>query len=71
MKESDIERLHQKEIDGYESILNRYDEIIIELIHAWISKNWGERCPDYEKGCPLCKAWECFDYLFEEFSDDE
>lgn len=37
-----------------------------KLVHIWIEKNWGKRCPDYEKECPLCKAWDCFDYLFQE-----
>jgi len=37
----------------------------------WMLDNWGERCPDYCKGCALCKAWKCFDYLFEWDEDGE
>jgi hypothetical protein len=22
---------------------------------------WGERCPEYEPGCPCCEAWKIFD----------
>jgi hypothetical protein len=24
---------------------------------------WGERCPDYEPGCPACEAWKLWDFL--------
>lgn len=36
-----------------------------ERVKEYMIKNWGTRCPDYEEDCPLCKAWKCFDYLFE------
>lgn len=36
-----------------------------DRMKVWMIKNWGERCPDYEVNCSLCKAWEYFDYLFE------
>ena len=39
-------------------------------VEAWMKENWGKRCDEYSKGCSLCKAWECFDYLFE-FEGDE
>ena len=26
---------------------------------------WGERCPDYEAGCPICEAWKQYDKLME------
>jgi hypothetical protein len=24
---------------------------------------WGERCDDYEEGCPVCEAWREYDNL--------
>ena len=24
---------------------------------------WGERCDDYEEGCPVCDAWREYDNL--------
>lgn len=34
----------------------------IEL-RQWIERNYGRRCPDYEKNCACCRAWDCYDYL--------
>ena len=31
----------------------------------WMKENWGNKCEDYEKDCALCKAWKCYEYLFE------
>jgi hypothetical protein len=36
-----------------------------EKMKEWVITNWGERCPDYEEGCPCCQAWKCYDYLFQ------
>jgi len=33
-------------------------------VENWMKEYWGNRCPDYEPSCSLCKAWRCFDYLF-------
>lgn len=41
-----------------------YEEMIVNLVKMWMLKNWGKRCKEYEKDCPLCKAWKYFDYLF-------
>jgi len=41
-----------------------------ERMKEWMIKNWGERCLEYCESCSLCKAWKCFDYLFE-FSKGE
>ena len=32
-------------------------------IEEAIEGQWGERCPDYEEGCPVCKAWREYDNL--------
>lgn len=42
----------------------------------WINENFGKRCPDYEKDCPVCKTWKLYDELKELFDtcidvDDE
>ena len=34
-----------------------------EALKKWILKNWGKPCKDKCNDCPLCGAWECFDYL--------
>lgn len=28
-----------------------------------ITEQWGERCPEYVKGCPCCEAWRQYDGL--------
>lgn len=28
-----------------------------------ITHHWGERCDDYEEGCPVCDAWHEYDNL--------
>ena len=34
------------------------------IMKRWMIENWGKKCKDYEKECPVCKAWECFEYIF-------
>lgn len=34
-----------------------------------IREYWGERCPDFEPGCPCCRAWAEFDQLNEKAGD--
>lgn len=44
------------------------DDLSIEAIsHAYqhVLEYFGERCEIHDPLCVLCKAWECFDYLFE------
>ena len=40
-------------------------------IHEAIQFYWGERCPDYEWGCPVCAAWKQYDTLREMAQKDE
>jgi hypothetical protein len=35
----------------------------MNLIEQAIESYWGERCPDYEKGCVVCEAWRDYDNL--------
>jgi hypothetical protein len=35
----------------------------MNLIEQAIEGHWGERCSDYEKGCPVCDAWREYDNL--------
>ena len=50
-------------------------EKIKKEVEKYMIEYWGERCPDRrmpednQLQCPLCKAYDCFDYLFP--SDDE
>jgi hypothetical protein len=41
------------------------------LIEEAIEFYWGERCPDYEEGCPTCAAWKQYDTLHEMAQKDE
>ena len=34
-----------------------------KILNKWITKNYGTRCPVYERGCVLCEAWEYYDAL--------
>ena len=34
-----------------------------KVLEKWVIRNYGKRCPDYEKDCACCKAWKCYDYL--------
>jgi len=33
------------------------------LIEAAIIDYWGERCPEYQSGCPTCEAWAEYDRM--------
>lgn len=37
------------------------EEKKIEGIREYLTWGWGEKCPDYEEGCPTCEAYEGFD----------
>lgn len=39
------------------------------LIEEAIREHWGERCPDFDPGCPCCRAWADFDQLSEKAGD--
>ena len=32
-------------------------------IEEAMTAHWGERCDDYEQGCPVCDAWREYDNL--------
>ncbi|MBI4153900.1 hypothetical protein HY501_01055 [Candidatus Woesearchaeota archaeon] len=46
------------------------DEMMMDRMEAWIKKNWGRRCDEYEPTCHLCNAWKYFDFLFEFVKED-
>lgn len=31
---------------------------------AEMTAEWGEKCPEYEAGCPACEAWRLFEGRF-------
>ena len=33
----------------------------LEKIEQAITGYWGERCPDFDAGCPCCVAWQQYD----------
>ena len=37
-----------------------------EWLEQIIEKLYGKRCPDYEKGCGCCQAWDIYDTILDE-----
>ena len=35
----------------------------MNLVEEAITGHWGERCDEYEQGCPVCDAWHEYDNL--------
>lgn len=31
---------------------------------AFLKANYGDRCPDYSPGCPICEQWVKYDLIF-------
>jgi len=61
-----------KEVEYWECPRCCADEIITEetginlyLFKQWIKKNFGKRCRDYVKGCPVCDAYVLYAHLKE------
>ena len=40
-------------------------------VYAAIAHVWGERCSDYEPGCPCCDAWAEYDRLGNASAENE
>lgn len=36
-----------------------------------MKRYWGERCPEYQKGCGTCEAWKCFDFIFLDIDEND
>jgi len=37
----------------------------------FMNEFWGERCPDYDPGCPVCQAWRLFETFGEPPDEDD
>lgn len=37
------------------------DENVVKVMEFLVLHGFGERCHDYEPGCPICEAWADFD----------
>jgi hypothetical protein len=35
----------------------------MNLVEEAITAHWGEKCDDYEQGCPVCDAWREYENL--------
>lgn len=35
----------------------------MNLVEQAIAEHWGEKCDDYEQGCPVCDAWHEYENL--------
>ncbi len=42
-----------------------------QLIAEAIKEYYGDRCPDYEPGCPACDAWAAFNGLIAAQDDQD
>ena len=36
-----------------------------KTLYNWMKTIYGERCPEYEKGCSNCTAWNLYDRLIQ------
>lgn len=36
-----------------------------KVLFNWIKDNYGPRCPDFEKECACCIAWNLYDRLIQ------
>ena len=56
----------EKEVEYWECS-NCYEEALHETwLEEIIEKLYGKRCPDYEKGCACCQAWNVYDTIIDE-----
>lgn len=39
---------------------------MLRRLRKFITKAYGERCPDFDKDCPCCRVWVRYDLLEEE-----
>ena len=35
----------------------------MNLVEQALTEHWGEKCNDYEQGCPVCDAWREYENL--------
>lgn len=35
----------------------------MNLVEQAMTAHWGEKCDDYEEGCPVCDAWREYENL--------
>ena len=35
----------------------------MNLVEQAMTAHWGEKCDEYEQGCPVCDAWREYDNL--------
>lgn len=41
-------------------------ELAKEATAAWLLEHFGDNCPDFADGCPVCQRWKLFRDLFAE-----
>ena len=47
--------------------MNPFDHFLSWL---YITRLWGDRCPDYDELCACCEKWKEHDWLFNGVKDD-
>ena len=50
----------KKTIDEQNQILKNWDD---KILKNWIERNYGKKCITYNRNCPNCKAWKCYNEL--------
>jgi len=48
---------------GPEAISEYWDNVK-SMAELCIQEKYGDRCPDFDENCVLCKKWKAFDELF-------
>jgi len=56
----------EKEIEYWECDACYEESGHEEWLEQIIEKLYGKRCPDYEKGCACCQAWDIYDTILDE-----
>ena len=66
LKQGNLDKENKKKLEMIERkrhITDVQEEAENQILSDWIERNYGKRCLDYNKDCPCCKAWKCYDYL--------
>lgn len=61
----DVKHRREPKPDAIEALEADTDKILRRL-RKYITANYGERCPDFDKDCPCCRVWVRYDLLEEE-----
>lgn len=49
--------------ENADALFARDSAQIIGYLKAYVTRCYGARCPDYDKDCCVCRAWEAVDII--------